>query len=132
MGRCTNNQITSQVNTNDVVYTGAYLPTLQIQSNSNLTNILQTLDTFLANFSGGSNYTIRGGTSTQTANGLTLVFNIPHGLGAIPDTYSVDPINTQTASNFSVSVNITNIIITYSVAPSQNTILSWVWQVIKL
>lgn len=122
-----------KITTDDVIYSGSFLPTLNVMPNSDLTDILNKIEIFASSVSGGgSNYTIKGGISNQTANGLTLSFNIPHTLGQIPDTYSVQAANTQTANNFSVTISLTNLTITYSVAPSQGASLSWVWQVIKL
>lgn len=116
-----------QIDSNDVYYSGEYLPNLDINTQATLTTILQTLDTLA-----GINYLIKGGINTQTADGLTTVFNIPHTLGSTPNTYSVEAASQNSASNFSVTTNSTNLIITYPVAPSQDALLSWSWQVIKL
>lgn len=116
-----------QIDSNDVYYSGEYLPNLNINTQATLTTILQTLDVLT-----GINYLIKGGINTQTADGLTTVFNIPHTLGSTPNTYSVEAASQNSASNFSVTTNSTNLIITYPVAPSQDASLSWSWQVIKL
>lgn len=121
---------TDKVTSDNIIYSGSFLPTLNIMPNDNLTDILGTIDTYLSTFIGGD-YIIKGGINTQTADGLTLVFNIPHTLGQVPTTYSVEPTNQQTANNFSITTTLTNLVITYPVAPSQGTNLSWAWQVIK-
>lgn len=132
MGKCEKIE-PNQVNSNDVYYTGPYLPTLDIETNSNITLALQAIEAWAASFTGGSSdYIIKGGTNNQTADGLTLVFTIPHTLGQVPTSAFVAPKNQNTTSNFSYTTDLTNITITYPVAPSQNTSLSWFWQVTKI
>lgn len=127
MTRCTS-PTPGQINTDDVFYTGSYLPNLDINTNTNLTTIIELLNTVF----GSSNYTIKGGDNTQIADGLTTIFQIPHTLGSTPDTYSVEASNQNAAANFSVTSNSTNLILTYPVAPSEDATLSWNWQVTKL
>lgn len=51
MGRCTTNE-SGQINSDDVFYTGEYLPTLDINTQTNLTNIIEAVEEALT---GGEN-----------------------------------------------------------------------------
>lgn len=74
----------------------------------------------------GSGTSLNGGTEDQTADGLTLVFNIPHGVGSTPTIFSVSPANPN-STGFATTADSTNLILTYSIAPSTGTDLSWNW-----
>ena len=119
------------VNSDRVYYSGSTLTTLNILPNTNLTEILNIIDTFLSTFTGGTNYTIKGGTNTQTATGV-LVYTIPHTLGAIPTTYTVMAKSAFADGDFSVTSDINNLYINYGVSPPTGSALEWVWSVTKL
>lgn len=65
------------------------------------------------------------GTATPTAS-LTLTFNIPHGLGVVPNFANVSPKNTLSAAIFTVTWDATNIIVTYLGALTGAMSLGWV------
>jgi hypothetical protein len=69
------------------------------------------------------------GTSTQQGDGSTKVFTIAHGLTGTPTWYSAQASSTDALGSFIISVNSTNITITYPFAPPNGTNnLSWVWR----
>lgn len=66
------------------------------------------------------------GTATFTADGLKLVFNIPHGLGVKPAHGSISALSMLGAGDKYLSYDTTNIIITFAVAPTSGTMtFSW-------
>lgn len=127
MGRC-ENENSSQINSKDVYYTGPYLSTLGINTNTSLNDIVTIINNYLADFNAPTNYQINGGINIQTADGLTLEFNIPHGLGQVPSSWTVNAINIDTGPIFSVTATSSILIVQYSVAPSQGVQLEFVWQ----
>lgn len=56
MGRCTTNE-PGQINSDDVFYTGEYLPTLDVNTQTNLTNIIEAVEEALTG--GGINTYIK-------------------------------------------------------------------------
>ncbi len=68
------------------------------------------------------------GSSTQSGNGTSTSFNIPHGLGTTPTYWNAVAIS-QAAGNISyITANSTNIIVNYAVAPATGTNnLAWNW-----
>lgn len=132
MCNCNCEPNTNKVISDNVTYSGAYLSTLDILPNEDLTSIIVKINNYLDTLITPSNYTIKGGINTQTANGLSLVYNIPHGLGSTPSTYTVEAHNQNTGSDFNITADSTNLQITYSIAPSQGSQISWVWSATKL
>jgi hypothetical protein len=69
----------------------------------------------------------RVGKSTASGNGATTVFNIAHGIGAIP-TYAF--VNCSSLTNtFTYTLTSTNIVVTFSTAPvtgTNNVIIYWI------
>lgn len=69
------------------------------------------------------------GTKVSSANGVTTAFPIPHGLAYTPNYVSVTGLNSQSNSGYVVSVNSTNIVITFTTPPPSGTDnLSWMWE----
>ena len=69
------------------------------------------------------------GVSTQSGDGTTTTFTIPHGLVAAPSKYEVTPLSSDARDKFDVSVDDTNITITYATAPASGTDnLKWYWK----
>jgi hypothetical protein len=66
------------------------------------------------------------GTATPAANGILTAFNIAHGLGSTPALVAVSPRNALSAALRFVTVDATNIAITYLVAPPTGS-LSFAW-----
>lgn len=62
-----------------------------------------------------------GGTATFSPNGSTKIFNIAHGLSPIPEHVTVTPASVKATSSYVVSIDTTNIILTFSVAPPTGT-----------
>lgn len=112
----------------DVYYTGSTLLPLNILPNENLESVIIKINNYFAAFSAPTNYQINGGINSQTADGLTLEFNIPHGLGQVPSSWTVNAINIDTGPIFSVTATSSILIVQYSVAPSQGVQLEFVWQ----
>lgn len=82
--------------------------------------------------SGGS-LTGIGGSSTQSGNSTTTVFNIPHGLGVVPSIFSASANSPDAASDFYTTANATNIIITYLFPPDTGTNnLIWDWMAMPI
>jgi hypothetical protein len=68
------------------------------------------------------------GRSTQSGNAATLIFNIAHGLGATPTSWTVVPRVALAAPNFIVTATSTNLVVTYATAPpnvASNVDLTW-------
>ena len=75
--------------------------------------------------------TARTGTASGAANGTATVFNIPHGLGAIPISAFVRPSSVLGSTiNYSYAVDATNIVVTFASAPASGTI-TFHWLVIS-
>jgi nitrous oxidase accessory protein NosD len=84
-----------------------------------------------------TNFIIRGnigyvtensGTATFSGNGTQTIFTIPHGLATTPKTVIVTPGSADAIGNFYVTVDATNITVTYTTAPpsgTNNIILYW-------
>lgn len=72
---------------------------------------------------------IVSGVATPTANAVTTVFTIPHGLSSVPKHAEVSAGNALTAVLRHVSWDATNITITFLTAPLAGTLsLRWaVW-----
>ena len=76
------------------------------------------------------NGSIIRGVSTKTGNGSTKVFTIAHGMSATPSAYFVHPTSVDALGSFILSVDATNITVTYSVAPPSGTSnLTYTWVV---
>jgi len=65
--------------------------------------------------------TENSGTDTFSGDGTTTVFNIPHGLASTPNAYGVSPLAPDADAARTITVDATNIIITYSTAPPIGT-----------
>lgn len=70
------------------------------------------------------------GTSSFTANGTTSVLTIAHGLGSVPSNVqltNLEPL-TQNLLNRTITLDATNITVTYSIAPlaGENAIYHWI------
>ena len=73
--------------------------------------------------------TENGGSSTQSGNGSTKVFNIAHGLASAPTIPIAVAGSDDAIGPFKVTSDATNIIITYPVAPPNGTSnLIWRWR----
>lgn len=73
-------------------------------------------------------YTVRRGTSTQSGNGSTKVFNIAHNLQAAPSFRTVVPGSSDALGSYYVTSDATNVIVTYAVAPptgTNNLVFNW-------
>jgi hypothetical protein len=69
------------------------------------------------------------GTSTQSGNGTTKIFNIAHGLAGTPTWFSAQATSNDASGSFILSVDSTNLTITYPFAPPNGTNnVSWVWR----
>lgn len=121
-----------KISSDDITYSGSFLSTLNILPNEDLTSIIVKINSYLASLVTPTNYTITGGVNDQTANGLSLVYNIPHNLGSIPSTYTVEAHNSNTNPDFFITTDSTNIKINFSIAPSQGSQISFVWSATKL
>lgn len=128
MNKCNGCPDPGLIPTDNVYYSGNYLPNLGIQPNTILTQALVIIDNYLGSFTAPTGL-IKSGVNTQTANGNDLSYSFPHTLGAMPDSLSLDPITNQ--SDYSVTHDATNITVTYSIAPSQGDVISWYWIVTK-
>lgn len=71
----------------------------------------------------------REGTSTQSGNGSTKIFNIAHGCFTTPGYFEAWPTSSDAQGTPSLFATSTNIVITYPVAPPSGTNnLSWTWK----
>lgn len=59
--------------------------------------------------------------STQSGNGSSTTFNIPHGMTAAPGYFSVTPASQTAAALFWVTSDATNIVVRYQSAPASGT-----------
>lgn len=121
----------SQINGEDVFYTGAYLSTLDINTNTSFNLALQKIEAWAAAQVPNTNTIIKSGTYTVTANGSTLVFNIPHTVGSNPTSATVSAGNVDTPTDYYISTTSTNIIVTFYIAPASTTSISLKWIAIK-
>jgi hypothetical protein len=72
---------------------------------------------------------VNGGTSTQSSNGTTTIFNIAHGLFASPEWRWVTPTSDDAVGPFKVTSDATNITVTYPLPPaSGSSNLVWNWR----
>jgi hypothetical protein len=76
------------VPTNCVIYTGPYLPNYGIYSNTTLSEVLKKID---ENKSSAESSDIKTGSYTFSGNGLSLFYDIPHGLMGTPSYIDVQP-----------------------------------------
>ena len=67
------------------------------------------------------------GVETQTGDGFTTVFNIPHGLGGVPSFFMTQANSIDAAAINYVDADSTNIIIHYLVSPPNGSNLVWTW-----
>lgn len=69
-----------------------------------------------------------GGSVTKSGDGATNTVTIAHGLVTPPDVYFAFPLNEAARGSISYSVDATNIILTYPIAPAEGSNnLSYVW-----
>jgi len=61
------------------------------------------------------------GVATFSGDGSTTVFNIAHGLAGTPTKYGVSPLTPDADADRTVTVDATNIVVTFSVAPPTGT-----------
>jgi len=61
------------------------------------------------------------GIATFSGDGFTTVFNTPHGLVDAPTKYGVSPLTPDADASRTITVDATNIIITYTTAPPAGT-----------
>lgn len=129
MGRCEPPMdYIGQIDSDKVFYTGENLPNINVIKNQTLTQVLQILN---QNSQPGTSLNIKAGTLSQVSDGITLVYNIPHTLGAIPSAVTVQALNNN-SQGFTLTYNITNIIINYTIAPSLGDNINLSWIAIKL
>jgi len=72
--------------------------------------------------------TKNGGTATFSGDGSATTFTIAHGLAATPSKVSVTPGSADARGDFHVTVDATNITVTYATAPpsgTDNVVLHW-------
>lgn len=68
------------------------------------------------------------GVSTQSGNGVTLLYYIPHGLGVKPAYFNAPAKRGDAVGLYGIDADATNIIIEYKVAPASGTNnLVWFW-----
>lgn len=115
------------ISTDDVEYTGSFLPNLNIVTGTNLTVALGIIDNLIGSLAIPNISEVVGGTATATADGVQRVFTIPHPLGVVPSGVVVNATDEDNSSNFIISFTDTQISIEYSVAPSQGDEISWSW-----
>lgn len=78
---------------------------------------------------GGGGFTEAKGSSTQSGDASTTVFTIAHGLAGTPTWVNAEPKTTDADDDFAVTVNSTNITITYPFPPPTATNnLGWWWR----
>lgn len=65
--------------------------------------------------------TENSGTNTQNGDGSTTVFNIPHGCDNTPTFYTAEPLHVDSRAGHLLSIDATNIIITFDSAPPAGT-----------
>lgn len=137
---CNNCQQTQKCNececglipTDRVYYSGEYLPNLQVPPNMILTEVLELIDNYLGQFNPPIvDLNVNSGVVTMIGDGETLEFSFPHSLGVMPTSISVDPKTIAASDNYSVTHNINNITVSFSVAPSPDEVLEWYWIAIK-
>jgi hypothetical protein len=69
------------------------------------------------------------GLATSSGNGTTTAFTIPHGLTVTPNYVNIIPSNPSSMGNYTITVDATNITITYATSPATGTNnLSWYWE----
>jgi hypothetical protein len=79
-------------------------------------------------WTGNTTINTNSGTSTQSGNAVTTVFNIAHGMGTTPTKMIVTPGTVAAAATYFVTATSTNIVITYSAAPpNAASNLIWYW-----
>jgi len=61
--------------------------------------------------------TENSGVAIFSGDGTTTTFNIPHGLAAAPSKYGVSPLTPDADAARTVTVNATNIVVTYTTGP---------------
>lgn len=72
---------------------------------------------------------LRGGIFTTSGDGVETVFTIPHGAVNMPTSFSVEPQTDDAKAAHMVSIDSTNITITYDVAPPEGDLV-FVWMVV--
>ena len=78
---------------------------------------------------GGGGGMAAGGTIQRSGDAIQTVFLIPHGLAPQPDLYWAEPTSDDGIGNRKVTIDATNIIVTYGVPPpsgSLNLTFHWV------
>lgn len=75
-----------------------------------------------------STHTLIGGTAAFNGTGAQTTFTIPHGLGVAPARKSVEAESATAAAPFYVTVDATNLTVTFTTAPATgtgNVVLGW-------
>lgn len=79
-----------------------------------------------------NNSSSKTGTNTQSGNGNSTMFSIPHGLGVKPAYFNVISISQASGNIAYITADTVNLNVYYSVAPISGTNnLSWNWIVTK-
>lgn len=117
--------------TDEVYYSGEYLPRLGINTGDLLTGILVKIDAALAVVPGSSNDLVHAGVSTQTADGVQKAFSWNHNLGDQPSGVTVVATSNTNNQSFTTSWTLSQITVTYSIAPSQGDTISWSYIAVK-
>lgn len=81
------------------------------------TTTLGTINTSWKSRTGAPKY----GVSSQNGNASTTAFNIAHGLGGVPTSFSVVPLTEAAGAKRVVTATSTNIVVTYTTAPASGT-----------
>jgi hypothetical protein len=68
-----------------------------------------------------------GGTAQFTATAAQTVFNIPHGLGVVPESYFAMPKTAAGMTDHRVSADTTNVIVTYGTGITAGQAVDFVW-----
>ena len=79
---------------------------------------------------GGGGGMAAGGSATGSGNASIMIFNIAHGLSPQPDLYWAHPASDDAWGNHKLSINATNIVITFAIPPpgtgsSNNLTFHW-------
>lgn len=117
--------------TDEVYYSGEYLPRLDVNTGDPLTGILVKIDQALSVIPDITYELVRGGSVTMVGDGVQKVFQFNHNLGDLPSGISVVATSSNNVQVFKSNWNLTQIIVTYSVAPSNGDTISWTYIAVK-
>jgi hypothetical protein len=107
--------------------TGCIISNCIIQGNNNATGITNAGTTNAIRVISGDYKAENSGQSTQTGNGSATAFNIAHGLSGTPKAVTVTAGSAAAAALFYVTTTSTNIVVNFTVAPTNGVslVLNW-------